>query len=495
MNPIKKLFTPSIDTKQILKDADDLRITSTELATETMEAMINALSPDSPIWDDVTKYRSECRENPCTKEQPKFTNDLIVGMTLDEFIERFPRIQYVVGQILDFVYKEEMIVTNLQNEMIENKTKAIQKTLNSKDLAGVSNARKITGSTKEALLYGRAGIFKQKSGDLVIYPHDRYTVVMGMRQHSETMKSEVLGYIIYTDNFTPKDAVLDLENFQDFDLNDPNDPNDPHYNKDWILQAIARGNQITNFDDKMMYVPVGMKRFVNLRYDTEVQNPLSRLYYSRLEVENAAYFRDAMNHKFLEKGLGRLIIQLKDEVTGVANDDSLDQLINRNHNAKKDFLDSVKDFTKAFSNSLKNLNDDDFIISPSNIDNIERLENTNTPNLFLKLLDSDDTVLPAMYGIPASLLGLGTLSDRNISIANVNATAEDTTVREIRETFMSQLAVLFDITDDEILTSEKIIDNATQQEIAKTIAEVAELMYKIGMTDEAQDYVRENLNL
>lgn len=492
MNPIKKLFTPSIDTKQILKDADDLRITSTELATETVEAIINALSPDSPIWDDVTKYRSECRENPCNKEQPKFVDDKIAGMTLGEFIQSFPRIQYVVGQILDFVYKEEMIVTNLKNETIDNKTKAIQKMLNSKDLTGVSNGRKITDATKEALLYGRAGIFKQKSGDLVIYPHDRYTVVMGMRQRSETMKSEVLGYIIYTDDFAPKDAVLDLENFQDFDISDPNDP---HYNNDWILKAIARGNQITNFDDKMMYVPVGMKRFVNLRYDTEVQNPLSRLYFSRLAVENSAYFRDAMNRKFLEKGLGRLIIQLKDEVTGVASDDSLDQLINRNHNAKKDFLDSIKDFTKAFSNSLYNLRDDDFIISPSNIDNIERLENTNTPNLFLKLLDSDDTVLPAMYGIPASLLGLGTLSDRNISIANVNATAEDTTVREIRETFMSQLAVLFDISDGEILTSEKIVDKATQQEIAKTTAEVAELMYKIGMIDEAQDYVRENLNL
>jgi hypothetical protein len=492
MNPIMKLFAPSVNTKKILEDADNLRITNTELATETMDAVVNALSPDSPIWDEVTQYRPECRENPCTKEQPKFNDDLIAGMTLDEFIERFPRIQYVVGQILDFVYKEEMIVTNLKNETITTKTEAIQKMLNSKDLTGISNGRKITDATKEALLYGRAGIFKQPSGDLVTYPHDRYTVVMGMRQRSETMKSEVLGYIIYADDFAPKDAVLDLENFQDFDLNDPTDP---HYNNDWILQAIKRGNKITNFDDKMMYVPVGLKRFVNLRYDTEVQNPLSRLYYSRLEVENSAYFRDAMNRKFLEKGLGRLIIQLKDEVTGVASDDSLEQLINRNHNAKKDFLDSVKDFTKAFSNSLKNLNDDDFIISPSNIDNIERLENTNTPNLFLKLLDSDDTVLPAMYGIPASLLGLGTLSDRNISIANVNATAEDTTVREIRETFMSQLAVLFDITDDEILTSEKIVDKATQQEIAKTTAEVAELMYKIGMTAEAQDYVRENLNL
>jgi len=149
-----KLFAPSVNTKKILEDADDLRITDTELATEVMDAVTNALSPDSPIWDKVTQYRPECCENPCTKEQPKFVDDTIAGMTLDEFIERFPRIQYVVGQILDFVYKEEMIVTDLKNETITTKTEAIKKMLNSKDLTGVSNGRKITDATKEALLPG-----------------------------------------------------------------------------------------------------------------------------------------------------------------------------------------------------------------------------------------------------------------------------------------------------------------------------------------------------
>lgn len=496
MNSIERLLMKQKEAmRRINEEIENAPIPKTELAVETMGAVntaLNALSPTSPIWDEVTTVRPECRDSECNKEQFGFSEELIAGMDLDTFIQYFPRVQYVVGQIIDFVYKEEMVVTNLKNEVLTDKTVQIQATLNRKDLTGISNSHQITDATKEALLYGRAGVFKQSNGNLIVYPHDRYTVVVGMRKQSATMKSEVLGYIVYAKDFTPKDAVLDLENFADFDVNNPNDP---RYNNDWILSAINRKNQITNFDDEMMFIPVEMKRFVNLRYDTQVQNPLSRLYYSRLEVENSAYFRGAMNRKFLEKGLGRLIIQLKDEITSAGSDDALEQLLNRNHDAKKSYIDSVKDFTQAFANSLRNLRDDDFIISPANIDNVERLENTNEPNLFMKLLDSDDSILPAVYGVPASLLGLGTLSDRNISIQNINQTAEDTTVREIRETFMSQLAILFDITDGEILTSEKIIDTATQQEIAKTTAEVAELMFKIGMESESQQYVRDNLNL
>lgn len=471
---------------------------SLEESVEVLDAIAEPiragqLSPDSPVWDDVTRYRPECRDQKCQGENHFFNRDLIAGMDLDTFIIYFPKVQYIVSQILDFVYKEEMIVTNLSDELDESKTKTVQSALNLKDPTGISNSRKIYSATKEALLYGRAGLFLRKDGRLVVYPHDRYTVVMGQPKNSETLESEVLGYLVYTENNKANQAVLDLKNFGDFGKTDVNDPAVTG-NNDWILEAIGRPNRITNWDDDMLYIPVGINRFVNLRYDTEVQNPLSRLYYSRFEVENSAYFRTAMNRKFLEKGLGRLIIQLKDEVTQAgSNDGSLDALFNTNQNAKKDWLKNIREFTQAFSNTLKNLNDDDFVVSPSNIDNIERLENTNEPNLYMKLLNSDDSILPAVYGVPASLLGLGTLSDRNISIASINSTAEDTSIREIRETFMNQLAILFKIDGDEVLTSEKIIDKETQQEIAKTTAEVAKIMNDIGMTQEAVNYVRENI--
>lgn len=450
---------------------------SSDIELEGYQAM------NSVIEQELAKIRDtrpDCLPNRCDKQEKlDFYKDEIAGKSLDEIIALVPNIQYTTSQITDFIYKEELVIKSLQGVKHEQYSANLTKQLDKSDITGQTNKDIIKTATKHALLYGRAGLFKKPNGLLDLFEHDYYTVVIGYKSDTSQVKKEVLGYILY--NEAQQDAVLDLSRLP------------ANYDITWFQNYINSKKSVYDSSLRMRYVPARSKQFVNLRYDLEKQNPLSRLYFERQRMENSIFLHEALNRKFKERGIGRLIVQMNTDDTSLPKEQNVTELINNNKNAKSNMLDRVKEFARNLANTFAHLDDDDVLMLPKNMTAGDRLENTNEPDKFLDVLDQDENFIPAVYGIPATLLGLGTLSDRNISIQAVNQTSEDTTIANIRQIFVSQLSILFNNRDGFIISTDPQLSDEQKSELNKTISETALNLFKAGLLDEAKQYVTSNL--
>ena len=195
-------------------------------------------------------------------------------------------------------------------------------------------------ATKHALLYGRAGLYRNEENELEFYPSDYYTVVIGYRKNSKQVVPELLGYILYSEPVTQ--AVLHLSEVP------------PNTDIDWFKNALDKSNSPMLFVEKerMRFVPASQNRFVNLRYDTDSYNPESRLYNERLRIEDSLALHATLNRKFKERGIGRLIIETADD-KGTGNaEQGITDLLNSSNGARRKDLGQIKEYAKYLADGI-----------------------------------------------------------------------------------------------------------------------------------------------
>lgn len=397
-------------------------------------------------------------------------NRRIAGKTLEEIIRLLPNVHYTTDQLVSFIYKHEPIVT--KNEVKNDKaTSNMLSFLRHRTKKNLTNQQLIEEATKHALLYGRAGLFRNGE-DLEFYPHDQYTVVIGYRKNSTNVEPELFGYILYPEVTTT--GVINLEEVPE------------NVDVKWFIDSLNQPVNPTVYvaQERMRFVPASANNFVNLRYDLEMYNPESRLFKERLRIADSIALHEILNRKFKERGIGRMVIETKD-VDAVGNSEQgVTDLINSSAGARRKDLGQIKEFNKYLADTVKNMDDDDVLVLPEGLTQKERLENTNTPEKFLDILLEDQNIVPLCYGIPPTLLGLGNLSDRNISIASINETTEDTAINNIRQTFYSQLGLLYGLDQSEELVNENLPDQTSVDVHNESISKIALNLFKAGYPQE-----------
>lgn len=390
----------------------------------------------------------------------------IGGKTLEEVIRLLPNVHYTTDQLVSFIYKHEPIITTKEVKD-EKATSEMLAFIRKRTKKNVTHQQMIEQATKHALLYGRAGLYRNEENELEFYPNDQYTVVIGYRNHSKQVVPELLGYILYSESVTQ--AVLHLSEVP------------PNLDIDWFKNALDKSNSPMLFVEKerMRFVPASQNRFVNLRYDMDTYNPESRLFNERLRIEDSLALHATLNRKFKERGIGRLIIETATAENGNA-EQGITDLLNSTNGARRKDLAQIKEQAKYLAETIKHMDDDDVLVLPEGLTQNERLENTNTPEKFLDILMEDQNIVPLCYGIPPTLLGLGTLSDRNISIASINETTEDTAINNIRQAFYTQLGLLYGMSDDQELINEDLADQGSIDTHNKYVSEIALNLFKAG---------------
>lgn len=422
----------------------------------------------------LTTVYSEGSE--CIRKMERYVHESkrIAGKTLEEVIRLLPNVHYTTDQLVSFIYKHEPIVT--QDEIKnEQDTASMLKFLRKRTKKNVTHQQMVEQATKHALLYGRAGLYRNEENELEFYPNNYYTVVIGYRNNSKQVVPELLGYILYSEPVTQ--GVLHLSEVP------------PNTDVDWFKNALDKSNSPMLFVEKerMRFVPASQKRFVNLRYDMDSYNPESRLYNERLRIADSIALHETLNRKFKERGIGRLIMQV-DSTDGAGNpEQGVTDLVNSSTGARKTDLATVKTYMKYLAETIKDMDLDDVLVTPEGISLKERLENTNTPEKFLDILTEDQNIVPLCYGIPPTLLGLGTLSDRNISIASINETTEDTAINNIRQTFYSQLGLILGLDDEEELINEDLADQVSIDTHNESISKLALNLFKAGYPQDKID--------
>ena len=444
-----------------------------ETINNTSPTMMTQLERDEIM--SMSTINSEGSEHIRKMERYVHEKKRIGGKTLAEVIRLLPNVHYTTDQLVSFIYKHEPIVTTKEIKD-EKATSEMLAFIRKRTKKNVTHQQMIEQATKHALLYGRAGLFRNEDNELEFYPSDYYTVVIGYRKNSKQVVPELLGYILYSEPVTQ--AVLHLSEVP------------PNTDIDWFKNALDESNSPMLFVEKerMRFVPASQNRFVNLRYDMDSYNPESRLYNERLRIEDSLALHATLNRKFKERGIGRLIIETADD-KGTGNaEQGITDLLNSSNGARRKDLGQIKEYAKYLADTIKHMDDDDVLVLPEGLTQNERLENTNTPEKFLDILMEDQNIVPLCYGIPPTLLGLGTLSDRNISIASINETTEDTAINNIRQAFYTQLGLLYGMTDEQELINEDLADQGSIDTHNKYVSEIALNLFKAGFP---QDKINE----
>lgn len=456
-------FDPNAKRQEIENSVDILKNNTT---------MMTQLQRDEIL--SLTTVYSEGSE--CIRRMERFIHEdrRIAGKTLSEVIRLLPNVHYTTDQLVSFIYKHEPIIT--KNEVKdESATNNMLSFIRKRTKKNVTHEQMIEQATKHALLYGRAGLYRNEEDELEFYPNDYYTVVIGYRNGSKQVVPELLGYILYSEPVAQ--GVLHLSEVP------------AGTDIDWFKNALDKSNSPMLFVEKqrMRFVPADKNRFVNLRYDMDSYNPESRLYNERLRIADSLALHETLNRKFKERGIGRLIMQVESQDGAGNPEQGVTDLVNSSSGARRADLATVKEYMKYLAETIKDMDLDDVLVTPEGISLKERLENTNTPEKFLDVLMEDQNIVPLCYGIPPTLLGLGTLSDRNISIASINETTEDTAINNIRQTFYTQLGLLYGLDDSQELINEDLADQTSIDVHNESVSKIALNLFKAGYPQDKID--------
>lgn len=464
---------------------------SLDIATATMESVgiINDYSLSSgALYDKTTVYPEQCVKVDCCSTG--LSNGKIAGMDIDQMIHYLPNVQFVVSQMKDYIFKDDLIVIDSKANINTKNTNNLNSLLGEFTNNGATNLEQWKSAIGQAILYGRCGVFNN-SGKLEIYSHDRYSVVVSRSENKHGFAEKVLGYIVYRDMVPGGiEKIVDVTEHADLL---------PYTSTaQWIREILDSKQKSLTYmsnDKTMEYISESAQVFVNLRYDLINQNPESRLMYDRFKIENSTYLHRNLNNKYQERGLGRILFQLNNETTDLENDPALAQLINKNKTAKSDWGKKISEFAKSLANSIKRSDADDIIISPSIVKTTQRLENTNNPSQYLKQLEYDDTLVSNLLGWPAAMSGLGTLSDRNVSIASVIDSGEKSTVDSIRQLFFDQMKTILKIPKTMSIIAEETVDKELQAKIDKSNSDTVYNLSRSGFQTDAEKFVKSNFNL
>lgn len=388
-----------------------------------------------------------------------------------------PVLSYVIHQMIIFMMYKPLIADKADSD----ETRILENFLNSKNIKGQTNQSVLLSAFFETMIYGRTGLrYLSKKDGWVNVDYDKYSVIVGSNIDYPTIDT-VLGYFVYRLRQNRalvryEDKIDGLFNFEDF-------------------QSFITVNEMNaDMDDDYYMELISPSDFINLRWDPKEFIPKSPLAYDSLRQEVILKFYQSIVDKLNERGIGRNIVEMNEEYSKIVL--AQGELANFAKDSQDKFNKNLKDLSEKFANDIKFSSADEVFVVPPMFKNFQNFENMADPSKFIKLFEFEYNVYPQIYGIPNTLLGFG-LSDRNVSIASVNKTAELTTIENLRQRFITQIKPMLmeklSLSDVKIDTNH-VNDPTDNINNNKTIAETIQLLVKAGLEEEAKAYAANYLN-
>jgi len=390
-----------------------------------------------------------------------------------EYIEKnIPYIPYVVWQLIMFID-----YVGFRAESDED-SKKLKKFMSSYNIQGVSNHIVWLQAMYQMFVYGQCGLrFLSEEDGLILYKKPFYSVSVGASTEYQTIDIPLwINLFRYPQSVSVENLNTGVEYKNGLTIEEQ---------KQIIIDGL----------DEYSQELLPSEKFLNLRFDPTQFESDSPLNFEGQRLTLLATYFQAVIDKLNESGLGRILGTMRDDFSSFDNLNT-DDLVASDDSARKEFEKSLKKAQQKFAELVATSKSDSVIITPPFLEGTQRLENTNEPKDFNELLDIAGTIVSEIYSVPPILLGLGNLSDRNISVATLTELSESTSIKVFRDRVISQLNTLLKPNLNIGEFDYNIIKEKTSEETAEYESEVlanAQVLFDIFGETQGRDLAKKYL--
>lgn len=331
---------------------------------------------------------------------------------LDYFTKNLPGLDYVKGQIINYMFSN-----GLASGSVEGDAKLNEWIYDTNGI-GATNYLTLQTAIGNAIVYGENGLWMRPDG-LRSVEKGYYATLLAQNDGLYT----ILGYVVRK-NGEKIDEEYDFKSLSDI------------YADLEPMEIIKRF-----FGDGYIIVPTD--EFVNLRNDISKIHGYSPLLkdQQRLALIEAVYER--LNFDINYDGPGRIIIRPKDGyMESEDNQVSSSMVLNQTAGAQQARYNKAKEEAKRVGQELKYSTSDSVILLSNAFDkNIDTLPRVTKATEFLSWVDDCVQMLAQDLGMKPELIGLGRYSG-NISLTTVIDDSMVNSIVPMRESYAVQFSKL-----------------------------------------------------
>nr|WP_216682568.1 hypothetical protein [Enterococcus innesii] len=204
--------------------------------------------------------------------------------------------------------------------------------------------------------------------------------------------------------------------------------------------ALAANGVIVDRERRILIL--SQEDFCNLRNNPVLENGQSPLKFDNQRLKLLMGVYERLNYDLEYDGPGRIMFKLSDAYAkGDTNDIGTTEIVNSTINAKRDLIDRAKKEAKALGNEIKNSHSDSVILYSNIFENFEHLPRVTKSTEFFNWIQDEGMIMSQIFGIPATLLGLGKMSG-NVSMEKILDNGMLNSIVPMRERFATQISSL-----------------------------------------------------